>query len=256
MGFEYEGKTFYIQIYVPFVENVNPNTRPVIVVGTDDDDTCEAPGYQVSESGKVTVINVTEEFAKENLTWVVSVNERVLPSGQVNADVASDRNFTASKSVRISEVNVHDDKECWLNGKSEISQVGAQTDIQCNLIATTFGVPFICVKGCELDTWCTVNSTTNWGRLAGTPFNTTLPALIANRWIDVVVFEHDVEKKKWKRNFLVPDCGGYPDINFEYYSKQTPYGTLSYGFGDFPSTAGSEVTIQSDLTGIKLKIAY
>jgi hypothetical protein len=259
MGFEYEGKTFYIQIYVPFVENVNPNTRPVIVVGTDDDDTCEAPGYQVSESGKVTVINVTEEFAKENLTWVVSVNERVLPSGQVDAAIATDRNGVWKKSARISQVNVSDDKECWLNGESEISFVGAQTDIPCNNLQTLSGLNFICIKGCELNTWCSpTTSNSGLSYLAGTPTNTFLPIpLEPSRYIDIVVFEKDVSKKKWAREFQIPDCTGSPNTILTYYSKQTPYGTKSFSASSFPVTTGIETeTDEYSLTGMKFKIKY
>ncbi|HCA43308.1 MAG TPA: hypothetical protein DEP28_08655 [Bacteroidetes bacterium] len=77
-------KTYYIQIYIPFIDNFTSQELPsAIAVASTDTETLL--GYELQSSSFIKTIEVDENYARNNLVWVVSMNETI-----DNEDVFSD----------------------------------------------------------------------------------------------------------------------------------------------------------------------
>ena len=122
-GIDYNQTTLYSQIYIPFIEEHTYNDKPVLVIAYEETDDCIARGYQII-GDKINEVIVDETFARENLVWVISINERVDENGDYIREMVDPRGQNGNnggsrmdeKSVKVKEVYISDKKECWLCG--------------------------------------------------------------------------------------------------------------------------------------------
>lgn len=136
----------FIHIFVPFFDSININGIPTIVVGIGDE--ALARGYKFDNQGNLQVVTVDENYAKNNLVWVISANERVDVNGIYNSgDVITPAKDTITKNVnermgvtyklRMFAVNPRDQKESCMNGGPEVSVLFTRS---FNLAPCTEGV--------------------------------------------------------------------------------------------------------------------
>lgn len=78
------------QIYIPFYEELNRKKKlgkqdPVFLIYSDENESGEYEGYSIDRNGGLTKLGylIDENFAMENEVWVISLNERTDPQGNV-----------------------------------------------------------------------------------------------------------------------------------------------------------------------------
>lgn len=81
-GFTYFDKFVYPQIYIPFDDQVTLTDNPVVTLNLND--STVLPGVYITGSNILVNQVVDEDFAGENLVWVISVNETVLSEADYN----------------------------------------------------------------------------------------------------------------------------------------------------------------------------
>lgn len=163
---------YYTQIFIPSIENFNNGQRPkgIAVASTDDD---RIFGYKFDESGEVYTDVFTEEYAKNNLVWVISVNESIISDelleeywdcirgDTINGDTII-RDLSDSLDVRvsppckeyyISEIYLKKDLENWWGGKSDVFVIGAFIDGNGNEVFKPTHFEMAKVKEKNLNKW-------------------------------------------------------------------------------------------------------
>jgi hypothetical protein len=253
--------TIYTQIYIPFIGQVNLNSMPVIAIGYKDVDDCVVPGYQIQFDGEVKLINVDEDFAKNNLVWVVSINERVNQTGVVESPTVSTLNSTegvdyreGKKEVKVDSVKIFDKKECWLCGKAEVSFVGLQAK-GCDISGGAFaGYDFISIGNSDLNKWKKIAYSNGVGYMALDPENPLSPS----ECLGFVLYEKDHSKKKWEQKWTFSTCASGGSVDLYYYSKQTPYGGSGIGqycYSDFTNhTTWTQLPVSFSWTDADLRL--
>ncbi len=232
-GFNYHTKNkVYIQIYIPFIELVDLNSTPTIVLGMEDE--CNSDGYVILDD-EISVINVDEEFARNNLVWVISVNETVDnegkvpnplywendssqgPTGTVNPRISLDN------AVNLSKIKITHKKECWLCGKAEVSIIvpaiiGIPNGF-CDETKISQHIPIRKVSRKEIGDTIELKNTIIFPTSEFDVGNVEMTPL---RWYEDmgwIYFEKD-RRRKYERNEAIPPCAK----EYTYTSKQTPYG--------------------------------
>lgn len=231
-GIDYNQTTLYSQIYIPFIEEHTYNDKPVLVIAYEETDDCIARGYQII-GDKINEISVDETFARENLVWVISINERVDENGNyTRVEPPRDPNGGNGNSrmdekwVKVKEVYISDKKECWLCGDGEISfaAIKATSCSQSNP-SVFYGRDFIAIKNNDLFSWQSTGSGLSYMTSSSDP-------LTPSEGIGFIFYEKDANKSKWNRNWTMPSCQSGGGMTAYYYSKQTPYGgtwfTMNY----------------------------
>ncbi len=147
-GFYFLKDNYYLQVYIPFYEQVNLKQTPTLILGahkkvskatkkgTDED----MEAYQLQSNGKVKKMIVNEAYAKKNLVWVVSINERVRSDGKINQSDNTKEEPTvelraSQTELRISQVKIHDKKERFWQGDAEVAVLGWQETPACQRVA-------------------------------------------------------------------------------------------------------------------------
>ncbi len=74
-GFVWEDQHYFLQLYIPFVEDVDLTEIPVICFGHQEVES--TIGFKLNAQNQVQVIAVDEAYAKQHLVWIVSINEVV-----------------------------------------------------------------------------------------------------------------------------------------------------------------------------------
>jgi hypothetical protein len=138
-GFACWGDTAFLQIYIPFVESVDWNQQPAIVVGVGDTEDCTTVAYKFEANGSITAFTIDEGYAKTHLVWVVSPNERVGNNGKFQGkNVVGDslihdggvQDRTSGEIIfHIEGIYITDRKECWACGEADASIVGKAIDV-------------------------------------------------------------------------------------------------------------------------------
>lgn len=221
-GFDYFGKMAFIQVYIPFVDIVNLNSNPIICINTNDDDAL--PGYYLDGNNELVQILVDENFAEENLIWVISVSETEgvstkAPQNVVNLGpppTVEDMNFRSEK------FNLSDRKEGWGNGRAELSYyVMKYSDCFSTLQPCEYAHINACrvgKKDLNKDIFFMVNFT-NWPQQ---------DIFRAGEHLGIIFYEFD-RRNKFKRpvHFDVPCAAA------AFYSKENPYLTEIYAKDNF-----------------------
>jgi hypothetical protein len=237
-GIDYNQTTLYSQIYIPFIEEHTYNDKPVLVIAYEETDDCIARGYQII-GDKINEVIVDETFARENLVWVISINERVDENGDYIREMVDPRGQNGNnggsrmdeKSVKVKEVYISDKKECWLCGDGEISFIAikANSCSQSNP-GVFYGRDFIAIKNNDLFSWQSTNSGLSY-------MTSTSDPLTPSEGIGFIYYEKDNKKKSWNRSWTMPGCQG--NLTVYYYSKQTPYGGtwFTMDYSDFTNSS-------------------
>jgi hypothetical protein len=225
-GIDYNQTTLYSQIYIPFIEEHTYNDKPVLVIAYEETDDCIARGYQII-GDKINEISVDETFARENLVWVISINERVDEKSNYIRETPRDLNGNNAgsrmdeKLVKVKEVYITDKKECWLCGDAEVSFAALQIT-SCSQstqsVDVLYGRDFIAINNNQLNSWQSTSSGLSYMA------STAKPLTSAER-IGFVLYEKDNKKKSWYRDWTMSGCSSGSNLKVYYYSKQTPYGT-------------------------------
>ena len=144
-GFEIDEINYYLQIYIPFADQVNLQDTPIICFGHQEIET--TIGYKLNSDNSISVFEVDEEFAENNLIWIVSVNESVNKNGVfekplnlTNVETLGQIKTIGRKCI-IDSVMIDDTKESWIKGKAEVSVAAAVLYSYCGYrLALPLGV--------------------------------------------------------------------------------------------------------------------
>lgn len=136
-----DGNNYFPQIYIPFYDELKADGKigkeaPRIVIYTNDSPNSSYQSYRIDKQGNlIDDMLVTEEFAKENELWIISINERVNNLGEpLNIYKKSESSNTsktlASPSAIVDQIKCKCHKESWAAGASEVNII---------IIASDFG---------------------------------------------------------------------------------------------------------------------
>ncbi len=229
--------TFYTQIYIPFINKISMDEEPIIAIAFDETADCTTLAYKIID-GEVSIITVSEDFAKEHLVWVISINESVDNNGNLLSDINNpffeDIGHTgvpvcSGKRVRVDEIKVNDKKECWLCGKAELSIIGLQVESCDSGEPPLFGRDFYKLKTNELDEWIDISNDLSAIALQENP-------LEFGEFVGFIFYERDRNSSNNERDWTIGNCEGSQITTVYYYSRQTPYGSTGigvYGYGAF-----------------------
>lgn len=254
-----DGK-YYAQIFIPFIENFNNGQKPkgIAVASTDDDSLF---GYKFDESGEVYTDVFTEEYAKNNLTWVISVNESIISDDllqeywdcirgdTINNDTIV-RDISDSLEVRqsppckeyyISEIYLKKDLENWWGGKSDVWVIGAFMDENGNQVFKPTHFEMAEVKEKNLKKW--INISENKGIITVSHTQSSdVRLLCPTMIIDFIIYEKDRPKKKWQREFKPWKAyATWSNVTYYYYSRQNDFYSRTFPYcgrryDELPST--------------------
>jgi hypothetical protein len=246
-GIPFGTDTAYLQIFVPSIELVDKTKQPVIVPVFQETSNDKYIGYRFNASGGLDTITITEDFAKTNPVWAISYNETVNSSGQLpqaaltSVDGAQDR--AVANDVRITEINVTDFKESWINGKAEISWVAVHMD-NCVASHSLNGFGMKKLKKKYNGEWVSVkNGLHTYMAASNSGFGCLQGSLI-----NFIFYEKD---KSVESNGQAPKSFWCDNISLSFYSDQTPYGN-DYFFWS-PIVQDWKQTQPFVLTGMKIR---
>ncbi|MCE7863255.1 MAG: hypothetical protein DYG99_06910 [Bacteroidetes bacterium CHB5] len=130
-----EGNNYYPQVYIPFYDELKAlgklgKEKPHLVVYTHDSPSSLYQSYTTDKHGNLIADRlVSEDFAKNNEVWVVSINERVNDQGLVISKADNERAKTsASPSAIVDQIKCKCHKESWAAGASEVNIITAFSD--------------------------------------------------------------------------------------------------------------------------------
>lgn len=123
-----DGKNYYPQVYIPFYDDLKEKgilstKTPILIIYTDDSPTSLYLGYSINDQGDLVATEelISENFAKENEVWVISINERVDSDGNLKENITTDRTQGASyPHARFVTIKIDSHKEEWAAGASEV----------------------------------------------------------------------------------------------------------------------------------------
>lgn len=227
-GFVYDfDNTFYIQIYIPFADSIDLNDCPVIALGMNDE--CETDGYFICSAGNLSCFEVTEEFAKTNLVWVISVNEVVDNDGNVPENIIEtsvdgirvNKRAAQDNTVRISKLKITYKKECWLCGKADIGIIMPSVEYNsCNEKMIAYSNCFQKIANKDVGKILNLTQVMFPGSELGTNYR-PLRFIEDVGWI---LYEKDIAIRKNRRENAIPAC----TKKYNYYSNQSPYGISGF----------------------------
>ncbi len=131
-----DDNNYYPQVFIPFFDELKENniletSDPVLVIfaGGEDDKKDEFEGYILNGNNEPEKLDflITEDFARKNEVWVISINERVDNHGEVLPTYNSIgkkntlKSITNSINCQIENMTVTRHYESWASGKSEVS---------------------------------------------------------------------------------------------------------------------------------------
>lgn len=249
-GFEWNGYNYFLQLYIPFVDEVDLSAPPVICFGHQEVE--RTIGFKLNSQGEVEVLEVDEAYAEEHLVWVVSINEVVNDRGELPAYVA-DTSSTAGtggprllgRSAKVSQVFVNDRKESWLKGKGEISIVGAVLKSWCSYEVNLPRVVLAKVSKREEGSWKNISpNTSGWIFADGWPSD-----MLANdERICFIMYEKDVHGSQSEA-----PCTGVSAMRFK--SQNTMYGIIrSFNASWFPSSTTTSTTQVTSWTNAGVRV--
>jgi hypothetical protein len=132
-----EGHNYYPQLFIPFYDELKAASKlgkaePKVIVYTHDLPSSEFPGYKLNNEGVlIEDQNISEEFAKENEVWVISLNERVDDQGLVISRTGNQGAKTsASPSAIVDQIKCKCHKEKWAAGASEVNIITVFSDFE------------------------------------------------------------------------------------------------------------------------------
>ncbi len=233
-GFEIDEINYYLQIYIPFADQVNLQDTPIICFGHQEIET--TIGYKLNSDNSISVFEVDEEFAENNLIWIVSANESVDKNGVYDrlANVPSTINSSdflksTGRSLEVNQVKINETKESWLNGKAEVAYVAVILSSwnNCTVKSIHSDHRIVKIKKADIKTWIDNASTRNILAANISPYQ-----LVQNNdLIALVMYEKDVNGNNTQNV-----CTG---TNLSFKSQNTMYGYTTFLGSDLPTTSGT-----------------
>lgn len=263
-GYDYYEKKSYIQIYVPNFENEETdepnnvsNEQPIIVIYPEENVEDEhAYAYELGENGSFIAKKFTPDIVKDRLIWVISVNERVDFSGNVDSKIdlqldkrqhiATERGVERVKSFFIKSITITDKKESGWGGRADVYRLVQHvkrinclnSDIVANTGLTGTGIA-INRNNVEIGKFGAFKlrkeqflGSSLEGTLALFSFpivNNLISELRQTENLALIIYESD-NKKKYCKTYKSCSSGD----NITYYSAQTPYYATTFDFYDLP----------------------
>jgi hypothetical protein len=266
-----EGRTLYPQIFIPFYDDLKVigkigTVSPTLVIYTVDSPNSEYTGFKLGSDGKLKELDykINESFAKQNETWVISINERVDNTGTVTKDLdnASGRIQGVSyPNARFNKIKITSHKEEWVAGASEVHIKRYMSfyrfdQYSSNPVAGNYssedavddgdGWRIKKVDRSDVGDWLTVN----WVYVSNWPnkyYNFDNGSSFHTDYLYYVVFEYDA----WPtglRNAYIPDAGGSTYTVYTCYRSADSYYKMSnipeYQADGLSSSSGFHFTSQ------------
>jgi hypothetical protein len=233
-GFDYDDFKFYPQIYIFNYDSINLNQTPVIAVVSTEDHSVLF-GYKLN-SGTDTydVVLVDEQFAKQNLVWVISTNE-VIESQSALLDalnggsggVTLKSRSTLCAYYKITEVKLWEDLETWWGGKNDISFAAMHVQ-SSNGIRSGDGTfqqhNIVKIKGKDINKWFSIGGDKGW-MVADNDLFCEFESL------DFVIYEKDRGLRKWQRDwnpYYNGSCSNESSEILYWYSSDQNFITQSF----------------------------
>ncbi|HHB52126.1 MAG TPA: hypothetical protein ENK75_03660 [Saprospiraceae bacterium] len=241
---------YYTQIFIPFIENFNIEQCPkgIAVASTDDD---RIYGYKFEESGEVYTDVFTEEYAENNLVWVISVNESIISDelleeywdcirgDTINNDTIV-RDLSDSLEVRvsppckeyyISEIYLKEDLENWWGGKSDVWVIGAFINGNGDEVFKPTHFEMTKVKEKNLNKWIKISEDDGIITVSQSQSQSDPRLLCPNMIIDFIIYEKDRTKEKWQRKFRPwKDYATWGNETYYYYSRQNDFYSRTFPY--------------------------
>ena len=214
-GFSYYDETLYLQVYVPFIENVSLTGIPTLAANHEEG--AEIAGYN---PGNEEVL-VDEAFAENNLTWVIGVNEIVGSNGKWIKMHGNQGKPTmiGDATIQMTHLKLTNAKEGFPNGKSELAYAMWRSGTgSCNnggYVMADLG-KYWPNGGAQQG----ISPDVSWLAPLSNNFLLTTPL---SQKITVLFFERDRRKKFGRTDAVVLGC---PNTNVDYRSKFDPYGRM------------------------------
>ena len=135
-GYKLGNNKLYPQIYIPYFETFEHfyEIAPTIAMVINDDELIQ--GYKLEKDGSISIVDVNHAYAKENLVWIVSVNDRIDENGGVDKFISQkDQDQKGglranSYRAKVSAIKLYSPHESW--GRSEIYLAAMHGDAGCN----------------------------------------------------------------------------------------------------------------------------
>lgn len=234
---------YFTQIFIPFLERFSNTDMPkaIVVYSLDGTSNQEPYGYEISELGEITTKMISENYAKTNLVWVISLNEVIEndssyldyilckdtidnnnnnpPSG----DTLGPRDYIC-KEYFVNEIYLKEDLEDWPAGKSNVWCIVAFMDRLGNEVADPTLTFLKDVKEKDLNKWISLGTFPI--EVTRGLDNVCCPYEV----IDFIIYEKDIVKKSWAREFRPWKGVGqeWGSKTYHYYSKQNNFFSRSF----------------------------
>lgn len=203
-------KKYFTQVFIPFLEKFSSTDMPkaIVVYSLDGTDNKEYFGYEITKSGDFITKMISEDYAKNNLVWVVSINENIesdssyldyilckdtiSTNNPVNGDTLTPRDHPC-KEYYVTDIYLKEDLEDWVSGRSDVWFILAFMDYNGYEAVNSTTGRIAKVKQKYLNEWISV----------GTKEMTVTPDNVCREFesIDFIIYEQDVNKVSWQREF-------------------------------------------------------
>lgn len=232
-GDDKEGK-YFAQVFIPFLERFSSNDMPKAIVVNSLDGTAneEFFGYEISKSGQLTTKMISEDYAKNNLVWVISMNENIRSNSSYLSyilckDTIKDIDPPLGdtlvpregkcKRYFVDEIYLKEDLEDWVSGNSDVYCITAFMLANGVEKCPSTHVKLKDVPGSDLNKWISL------GDHEVTHVDDRL--VCPNEVLDFIIYEQDVNKVSWQREFHPWKGVGTEWGNATYYysSKQNKF---------------------------------
>jgi hypothetical protein len=290
-GFEYFDLFLYPQIFVPFEDQVSLTDNPKLALNLYD--STILPGQYLNSSNVLNGLAIDEDYAEENLIWVISTNERITSEeeyseiGELEIEPITEdsSSFDTSvisitygeyfkkvytqqkiykksrKEVTLSLISIKPylRKENWGNGADEIAWTGLQWDNGCHLLRREEKDAVLKIKKKESKSKF-YNFVSYKVVLASVSPNSSIDEYSEDENLWCLIYEID-NRKTFNKTFSPPSFDGISQScqSTEFCSKQTPYGDMNahwVWWNDHYFENGFDHTIVCNLNGTGTELKF
>lgn len=253
-GFEYNGTKIYPQVFIPFVSEVNLSANPAICTNYEDDSVMD--GSRIVLTG-LELVSVNENFANNNLVWVISANESVDANGNLPVDTRPGANTNPPGAgrfieagdiqLKVTQIFMKEKKDGFANGRDDISLQAVCIRPGCSDVVNIKGEVFCKLAKSDLNDWYTVGGGGNALNILSHYFrNGSLDYWSKTKGenLYMVFYEMDRRKKFGVSLTLLPGC---TDSEVHFGSKGSfYYGTYTPQYSEYLSPGPT--TVVRDMT--------
>ncbi len=239
-GLSFGGQNYFLHVYIPFFDKVELESNPTIVFGLNETET--TLGYKRNADNSISALVVDEDYAQNNLVWVVAINESVNSNGVIERPAQPDEDAAhpsqqashrapGDRYVELSQVYITDKNESWIRGKADITYASVKFNPNnCSwvMLDVSSGANSIIKLGNnDLQTWKSVSEPR---KVIARPNSTAPTPFVDGQTLSILLFEYDAVSQSTQNTqtcFL-----GASAITLRYNSRD-----VSYGIRDIPASA-------------------